>query len=35
LISRFFSVSSSTTSKKKNHRGKEIDYKDADFEEID
>ena len=34
LISHFFSVATAT-SKKKNKSGKEIDYKDADFEEID
>ena len=35
LISHFFSIASSGSNKRSNTNGKEIDYKDADFEEVD
>ena len=35
MISRFFLISNTQGNKKKNNMGKEIDYKDADFEEVD
>jgi len=35
MISRFFLISNTQSNKKKNDRGEEIDYKDADFEEVD
>ena len=35
MISRIFLISKTQSHKKKNVRGKEIDYKDADFEELD
>ena len=34
-ISRFFSLTNKSSSKKTNKSGKQISYKDADFEEVD
>ena len=34
-LSRFFSIPKTSSSKKRNKSGKQIDYKDVDFEEVD